>query len=576
MQAIKNITWLQRLAMPEYQQTRQVLIAALCTTGAIFIWFAYLRLDTANPHYADIFRLLVREQDFFSTLPFALVLVVALMGRVQQTGRAVAAWIGRNGVLVAGATCVLLAVGANLIYHAHPLTMDEYAPYFQSQIFAAGELAARYPPELIDWLFVKNYQGHFFRIARDTGSVASTYWPGMALLLAPFTAMGVPWLLNPVIGGATVFVMHRLAREIFADDDSTGLAVLFTVASPAVTLNAVSFYSMPAHLLASALFVLLLLRPSPKRAASAGLVGSVALVLHNPVPHLLFALPWIVWIAVRPDRLRLLAALVAGYLPLCVVLGWGWVLYLRGFASQAPAAEVASSIGAVQSAFHALSSLLRVPSGWIVEARLIGLAKIWLWAAPGLLAIAAVGFWRSRNETGFWFALGVSVLVTYLGYFLVPLDQGHGWGFRYFHSAWLALPLFAVHALRAPDQLGQPASDRLRGYAAGCALLGLVVMTAVQGYQIERFMTRHLAQSPLLSGEGRRVIFIEPTGFYAEDLAQNDPFLRAPVITLVSRGRDLDQAMMREHFPSFELLSSDARGSVWGVPAQPVSGWRAP
>src|SRR6185437_7921307 len=139
----------------------------------------------------------------------------------------------------------------------------------------------------------------------ESGAVASMYWPGLALLLTPFTLLGVPWLLNPLIGGATVRAMHRLARQFFVGEEAVGLVVLLTVASPAVTINAISFYSMPAHLLANTLFVVLLLRRTLAAALLAGIIGSLALALHNPVPHLLFALPWIGWLAVQPGGWRL-------------------------------------------------------------------------------------------------------------------------------------------------------------------------------------------------------------------------------------------------------------------------------
>ncbi|MGG2305238.1 hypothetical protein ACE4Z6_27835, partial [Salmonella enterica] len=79
-----------------------------------------------------------------------------------------------------------------------------------------------------------------------------------------------------------------------------GLAILLTVASPVFFANGISYYSMPAHLFANALYALLLIDPTPRRAFAAGLLGSIALTLHNPVPHLLFALPWIGWLALRP------------------------------------------------------------------------------------------------------------------------------------------------------------------------------------------------------------------------------------------------------------------------------------
>ena len=64
------------------------------------------------------------------------------------------------------------------------------------------------------------------------------------------------------------------------------------------------YYSMQAHLTANLLFVWLLLKPTPYRAFGAGVVGSLALVLHNPFPHMLFAAPWIIAFARSKDQRR--------------------------------------------------------------------------------------------------------------------------------------------------------------------------------------------------------------------------------------------------------------------------------
>lgn len=122
----------------------------------------------------------------------------------------------------------------------------------------------------------------------------------------------------------TLLVIHRLALELFDDREAAGFALLLTIASPVILANGISYYSMPAHLLANSAFALLLFRPTPRRAAAAGVVGSLALALHNPVPHMLFAHPGWSGSATRQGGMRLLAALIAGYLPLCAQLGLGW------------------------------------------------------------------------------------------------------------------------------------------------------------------------------------------------------------------------------------------------------------
>ena len=62
------------------------------------------------------------------------------------------------------------------------------------------------------------------------------------------------------------------------------------------------------------------------------------------------------------------------------------------------------------------------------------------------------------------------------------------------------------------------------------------------------------------------MIIISPfMGYYAQDLVQNDPFLREPVIRMITQGRQADEAMMAMYFPDLVLLSRTYRGSVWGV-----------
>jgi len=543
-------------------ETRRIFYASMICTGVAYLLIIAVRAALLGPFTAS-FTFLVGGIDYYACLPYAAALVIGLWRPVQRAALALADACGRNPYAAAGLTAAALAIGTHLLYHAHPLSMDEYAPLFQSTVFAAGEMHGRLPAPLIDWLVPKGFQRMFFAVDRPTGAIVSVYYPGMALLLTPFTALGVPWLLNPLLGGATVLVMHALGRTLFGSERAAGLAVLFTIASPAVTLNAVSFYSMPAHLLANALFALLLLRPTPRRALAAGVTGSIALVLSNPVPHLFFALPWIAWLAADSARRHLLVPLIAGYAPLCGIIGLGWTYYLRGFGT----ALAQGAAEPLSLAARMFSGVLQVPTKVVLEARAVALAKLWLWAAPALLVLAGLGVWRLRNESGPWLVLAGSALLTFLGYLFVPYDQGHGWGYRYFHSAWSVLPLLAVAALYLPT--GDLKRDGAAGYAAACALAGLLSVTVLQAVQQEHFVRQHLRQVPDPQGGQARVLFIDASrGFYRIDLVQNDPFLRNRLLKFVSYGSAADEAMMREHFPDLSRLSSSERGSVWGIPAR--------
>lgn len=534
-------------------------VTFLCSASVV-TWLIHLRSGVYEPEGLKIFLSLFIFGDYWPAVLSLILLPFSLLKPVQAAGMRVAETLGERPWPTAAVTLVVLALGARYIYQAHPLSMDEYSPSFQSRAFAAGHLAGQFPVPLLDWLVPLGFQNVFLSVSHQTGQVLSAYWPGFALLLTPFTLLGVPWLCNPVLGAASVLVLHRLAMELFGSSRLAGLAVLLALASTAFSINAISFYSMTAHALANALFVLLLLEPNVRRCILAGFVGSFALVLHNPLPHLLFAIPWLVWLALRQDRLRVIPAIALGYLPLCLVLGLGWSLYLAGVRDAPVAAQLQP--GFLESWQATLGSVFHWPSTALLHTRAIGLAKLWIWAVPGLLLLALVGWWTKRADIRIRL-LGLSCIATLAGYLFVVFDQGHGWGFRYFHSAWLCLPLLAVAAVATGH-----ASARFTtcSFAAGMAALCLIPATALQAWQVHEFVDRHLAQLPTAKeGTAEVVIVSGAMGYYAADLVQNDPFLRDPVIRMYTHGRDANQAMMRKNFSQLSPLSRGYRGEVWGT-----------
>ncbi len=541
---------------------------ALLATIAIIGLQTSRRRGVYDPETVGIFDRLFLFQDYPTSWLLMAMLLVAMVPAVQQAGSRLARWFGENPGIVATLSIVLLAAGARFAYMAHPLAMDETAAYMQSEAFAAGALLGRLPAPLMDWLVVPGFQAHFFQVSHQTGEVASAYWPGFALLLTPFVAAGVPWLCNPVLGGLSVWAVQRMARKLTGSVEVAGTAALFMLASAAFVVNAISFYSMTAHLLSNAVFVLLLLNPSPRRALAAGAIGGLSLTLHNPVPHLLFAVPWLLWLLFQKDRVRLCTAVAIGYLPWVVIVGFAWHLFTLSLVPVAADGTVTAEIGPIAELNRQLAAIFRLPDGELLDARLVGLAKLWLWATPAMVLVAVAGYWRFRRDWRFQL-LFASAALTFIGFLFVPVSQGHGWGFRYFHSAWFVLPLFAAATVATPSGSGNSAqrsrSNILGRYAQGAALGGLLVLTPFFVWQVHGFIAGHLAQLPATDHGRPRVVIINPyTGYYAQDLVQNDPFLRDPVIRMITHGRQEDEAMMSEYFPDLVLLSHSYRGSVWG------------
>ena len=240
---------------------------ALC---AACVGYFYL-LDRAvfsSAHFSPIFHDLLTKDDLPAAwLALVICALASLWKRPVPILRLVDV-IGQHPIRISLATVAALAVGALVVYHDYPLSMDEYAAVFQSKVFASNALAAHVPPDLVDWLVVRGFNGSFLVASPQTGRVIEAYWPGYALLLAPFQFLTVPWLCNALLSGLSVFLIYWITREVGADRRAAGWAMLFALASGAFLADGISYYSMQAHLAVNLVFVALVLRSSTQSAHS--------------------------------------------------------------------------------------------------------------------------------------------------------------------------------------------------------------------------------------------------------------------------------------------------------------------
>ena len=51
--------------------------------------------------------------------------------------------------------------------------------------------------------------------------------------------------------------------------------------------------------------------------------------------------------------------------------------------------------------------------------------------------------------------------------------------------------------------------------------------------------------------------------YFTQDFVQNDPFLRDPVIFMLSRGRERDERLVRQRFPGARFAGEAPFGHVW-------------
>ncbi|MGA2191431.1 MAG: hypothetical protein ABSH33_23185 [Steroidobacteraceae bacterium] len=309
---------------------------------------------------------------------------------------------------------------------------------------------------------------------------------------------------------------------------------------------------MQAHLTANLLFAWLLLKLNSYRAFGAGVVGSLALLLHNPFPHAMFAAPWIVAIAMSKEHRRTIFPLILGYLPLLIFVGTGW-LHAR--------AEVAADNSGLDVISNNINAAFSLPDKSMIDMRAAAMVKMWIWAVPGLFLFALLGRLR-RGDDQRVRLLAQSAVVTFVGYVFVIFDQGHGWGYRYFHSAWGVVPILAGCAMT-----GRAASNgRLAAFAGAAAMLNLLLVVPYQMMQIEGIIARHSAQLPKAKRPGNDVYFMRASGgFYLADLVQMDPLLRAQDLVLFSRGPELDAELRRQNWPTAVLAERGFGVEEWNL-----------
>ena len=334
-----------------------------------------------------------------------LILGVACLLPPQRWVEGVVAWLGRNVLIAAAGVAVMLAAMSVTAHQAYPLTMDEYAPTFQSQVFAQGRLTGQWPPQLAPLLVAPVNVDHFFVISRGTGRICSEYWPGHAMLMTPFTFIGIPWAFNPTMSACAVLLLAAAARRAFGDH-AAGWAVLFAIGSPMFVAYGISFYAMTSHLTLNLLYGWLLLSPTVPRVVGAGLVGGFALTLHNPFPHFVFAVPWLVWLGLRTDRWTRLPLVGLCYAAVFLPIEVGWRHVEESIRADRPAGVVvrgAAEVGSVDEQRVAapaatvpppapnigFAEICRVARGYFTVMQLPSFSDFWKGRLAGLLRLVA-------------------------------------------------------------------------------------------------------------------------------------------------------------------------------------------
>ncbi len=513
--------------------------------------------------------LLVRHTELIqgqaADVPTSILLVLALfVGTVLHDTAWCRSLLGvmtkpRSLALIALVAFVALALGSYMVFGTRPASPDEQIQLFQARLFAQFRVFASYPPSLFDRIIPLAYQNTGILVSPD-GRAMSVYWPGWALLMTPFVWLGAPWLLGPAMASLGLYLIGRLT-SLLVGASAAAIAVLLTVTSGAFVVTGMGLYPSGGYLTLNLLYAWLLLRGGRRGVVLAGFVGGLALNLNNPVPHTLFAIPWLVWLAADRTRRRQLLWLAIGYAPWLAV-SWAWLLATMSLHASAP--------GSTGNFWQGrLPLLVSIPSLDSAFFRFWELIRLWIWSAPGLLVLAFLAWRQQTRGSGAWI-LGVAFGLTVALYVFFPASQGLGWGARYYQSAWGALPILAAILLVRPD------ADTLRRIALTAALAGLVLVVPLQ-LAYARDTAQGFFGGPTsvdggsasihaLASRGVNLYFINFNGSEDSSITFETDTSLAGKLVLVSYGPVADQEIVDRHFPGARLMIQNSFGSGYARP----------
>lgn len=192
-------------------------------------------------------------------------------------------------LICAGVVLIITNLLSLICFQHKPIVTDTIAQLFHARIFAQGKLYLPAPtfPEFFDVGHVISNNGRWF----------SQYPPCHPALLAIGVLLGMPWLINPLLGAGAVMVFFYLGKELY--DDKTGrIAALLGTGSPFLLYMSSEFMNHASALLFISLFVWFFFRMVRKQSFLSALLAGTFLGLAinvRPYTALAIATPFIVY-----------------------------------------------------------------------------------------------------------------------------------------------------------------------------------------------------------------------------------------------------------------------------------------
>lgn len=408
----------------------------------------------------------------------------------------------------------------------YDLSRDEQMATFDATVFAGGHLFQSLPPMWRDHADALNTL--FMYPAEHRAGWISSYLPMNAALRADFGLLGNPALLGPLMTGVGGAALWGCARRLWPRDrEVAALASLLYLGSGQVLFAGMTSYAMPAHLTLNLVWLWLFLKRAWPSDCAALAVGFVAMGLHQPIMHPMFAAP-LLYLVVRERDWKRAALFGIGYgLAGAFWLWWpNWTWHL---VQAAPATPRPAGV-------DFLSRLLMVLAQGNYARALpdmaVNLLRFVAWQHILLVPLLMVGLAATRRDPlaraiagGLWLTACIMTLI-------LP-DQGHGFGYRYFHGLIGNVILIAAYGWKQLKD-NQPI---WRGLLMVTTALGFALILPMQSWMAHsQYRPYAELNRRILASPAAYVVIGPQDAPYAADLVYNAPRLdRGPIRLLRDR-----------------------------------------
>ena len=461
-------------------------------------------------------------------------------------------WIGKNTsagqiekklnqselLFYAVTVVIVCGLGTHFVFLNYPFAMDEYYSDFQAAIFAQGKVFAPITSEFTPLAKASTPLMMIYNTVAQTWT--SNYLPVYALLRTPFWMAGCAWLLNPLLSGLTLLATAGVVRRIWPTNPTlVWVGVILMATNVQFLITGMTAYAMSAHLLANLVWLWLYLDPSPKRQILAPLLGILAVGLHQPNVHLVFALPFCVKLLLdKRWKMAVWHGIIYG------VGIWLWIQFMDYKSPPAIATDTKPVLSTME--FVAKIFFTKLPNTTQLFDLVVGWAKVLAWSSFALIFLITIALSQWKKLTSIHLCLLASLILVSIISFLFPLNQGHGWGNRYLFPY---LGNITLLALAGFQELGAKVSSIKMVLI--CSFLNLLVTLPARTWEGRNEVKPFAVASKMIKALPQKVVIIDTKSiWYGQDLVRNDPELtNTPKLIFMSRYTDEVKAFCDLHQP---------------------------